>query len=297
MTTTPPTIQLKKIHKTFNKFVTLDQVTLNLHKNTILTLLKPSNYNKTTLLHLISNFKQPNTNTIKVHKHHVTSPTSIIPPKHHHINLIFQNLTLFPHLTTQQNITYNIQHNPNHNIHTNKLLNLIKLHTNNKHIPHKLSNNIQQHITLTQTITPHPNILLLNKPFSNLDQTIQTQLHKKIHQILHDTHQNTIFITHDQTKTLTITNNVTIMTHKQILQITPPKIIYTKPTTPYITTFINISNLIPTKLHNNLTTTHFKNIPLIKSSTTLPNKHTLYLLQPKHFSMIETTNKPTSNNN
>ena len=292
--TLPPAVRLEGIRKTFGELVALDDVALDLRESTMLALLGPSGCGKTTLLRLISGFEQPDSGTVEVRGRRVASATSMVPPERRRVGLVFQDLALFPHLTARQNVAYGIRRDPDHRVRTDELLEMVGLRADAERMPHELSGGMQQRVALARAMAPRPDVLLLDEPFSSLDQAMRTQLRGEVRQILRDARQSAIFVTHDQAEALTIADEVAVMTRGQVLQVAPPEIIYAEPATPYVATFVGVSNLVPAELHDGRARTRFGEVQLVGSSAALPAGHALCLLRPEHFSVIEAADGPAS---
>jgi len=282
-----PAVRMEGIRKTFDSLVALDDVTLELETGSILALLGPSGCGKTTCLRLISGFERPDLGTIEVDGRRVASPTSMVPPERRHVGLVFQDLALFPHLSARQNVAYGIRRDPDQRVRTDELLEMVGLSGDADRLPHELSGGMQQRVALARALAPRPDVLLLDEPFSSLDQAMRTQLRAEVRQILREARQSAIFVTHDQGEALTVADRVAVMTRGQVLQVATPEIIYAEPATPYVATFIGVSNLVSADVGSGLARTRFGTVPLIGASSSRLEGHALCLLRPEHFSIEE----------
>jgi ABC-type Fe3+/spermidine/putrescine transport system ATPase subunit len=291
---TDAAVRLDGIRKAFGEVVALDDVSLELEPGTVLALLGPSGCGKTTALRLISGFEQPDAGTVEVNGRRVASSSSMVPPERRRIGLVFQDLALFPHMTARQNVDYGIRRDPDHTVRTDELLEMVGLSGDAERMPHELSGGMQQRVALARALAPRPDVLLLDEPFSSLDQAMRTQLRAELRQILREARQSAIFVTHDQGEALTIADRVAVMTRGKVLQVDPPEIIYAVPKTPYVATFIGVSNLVSAEVAGSVATTRFGDVRLIGPSDARPDGHALALLRPEHFTVQEAPDGPAS---
>jgi ABC-type Fe3+/spermidine/putrescine transport system ATPase subunit len=146
---------------------------------------------------------------------------------------------------------------------------------------------MQQRVALARALAPRPDVLLLDEPFSSLDQAMRTQLRAEVREILREARQSAIFVTHDQGEALTVADRVAVMTRGRVLQVAAPEVIYAEPATPYVATFIGVSNLVPADVAAGLAVTRFGMVRLIGPPSRHPTGHGLCLLRPEHFSIEE----------
>ncbi len=289
-----PAVRLDGIRKAFGDVVALDDVSLELEPGSMLALLGPSGCGKTTALRLISGFEQPDRGTVEVDGRRVASPTSMVPPERRRVGMVFQDLALFPHLSVRRNVAYGIRKDPDHAVRTDELLEMVGMAADAERMPHELSGGMQQRVALARALAPRPDVLLLDEPFSSLDQAMRTQLRAEVRQILREARQSSIFVTHDQSEALTIADRVAVMTRGRVLQVDSPEIIYAVPATPYVATFIGVSNLVPAEIKRGIATTRLGKVRLIGPLDDRRDGHALTLLRPEHFNIREAPDGPAS---
>ena len=216
----------------------------------------------------------------------VATASSMIAPERRRVGLVFQDLALFPHLTVRANVAYGIRRDPDHHERADELLELVGLATESERMPHELSGGMQQRVALARALAPRPDVLLLDEPFSSLDQAMRTQLRVEVRQILREARQSAVFVTHDQGEALTVADTVAVMTRGRVLQVAPPELIYAEPATPYVATFVGVANLVPAHVVDGVAETRFGRVPLIGQGDRRPDGHSLCLLRPEHFSRV-----------
>ncbi len=280
-------VRLDGISKSYGTVLALDDVSLELEAGTMLALLGPSGCGKTTALRLISGFEQPDAGTVEVNGRRVASRTAMVPPERRRVGLVFQDLALFPHLSVRDNVTYGIRRDPDRRVRTDELLELVGLPGDGERMPHELSGGMQQRVALARALAPRPDVLLLDEPFSSLDQAMRTQLRAEVREILREARQSAIFVTHDQGEALTVADKVAVMTRGRVLQVAPPELIYAEPATPYVATFVGVANLLPGEVRHGSADTRFGPVPLIGPGSRELAGHGLVLLRPEHFAIME----------
>jgi iron(III) transport system ATP-binding protein len=282
-----PSVALSGVRKAFGDVVALDEVDLALEQGTVLALLGPSGCGKTTALRLVSGFERPDAGSVEIDGRLVASPSTMVPPERRRVGLVFQDLALFPHLSARQNVAYGIRRERDHRARTDQLLELVGMDRDAERMPHELSGGMQQRIALARALAPRPDVLLLDEPFSSLDQAMRTQLRAEVRQILREARQSAIFVTHDQGEALTVADTVAVMTRGRVIQVASPELIYTEPATPFVATFVGVSNLVGAELGAGMATTRFGPVRLIPGAERPSIGHALVLLRPEHFHVGE----------
>ncbi|MBA2275642.1 MAG: ABC transporter ATP-binding protein, partial [Chloroflexi bacterium] len=215
-------VRLSGVEKHFGRVTALDHFDLELRSGSMLALLGPSGCGKTTALRLIAGFERPDAGTIEVGGRRVASADASVPPERRRVGLVFQDFALFPHLSVRDNVAYGIRRDPDRDVRVNELLELVGLRADERRMPHELSGGMQQRVAIARALAPRPDVMLLDEPFSNLDQALRTQLRAEVREILRDARQSAIFVTHDQGEALTIADQVAVMSRGRIEQVAAP---------------------------------------------------------------------------
>lgn len=178
----------------------LQGANLQLPTGCIMGLFGASGCGKTTLLRAIAGFEPVQQGTISLGDTTLSSATTHIPPEQRGIGMVFQDYALFPHLNAAQNIAFGLQKHARHARRTRvqELLELVGLAHAQKKYPHELSGGQQQRIALARALAPQPAIVLLDEPFSNLDDDTTQQLIPQVRSILRTAGQTALLVSHNQ---------------------------------------------------------------------------------------------------
>lgn len=277
-----PAVRLDAVSRRFGEVVALDAVDLTLAPGEMLAILGPSGCGKTTALRLIAGFERPDAGRVEIDGRVVAEPGRSVPPEQRRVGLVFQDLALFPHLDVRENVGYGIRRDPGRERRVAELLELVGLAGDARRFPHELSGGMQQRVALARALAPRPDVLLLDEPFSSLDQAMRTQLRVEVRALLRDARQSAIFVTHDQGEALTIADRVAVMARGRVLQVATPEIVYAEPATPFVATFIGVGNLVPGRVLDGSAETRFGSVGIVPSAHGTDGP-ALILLRPEHF--------------
>ena len=230
--------------KTYNDVTAISDVSLNIQKGQIVALLGPSGCGKTTLLRLIAGFASPDKGSIEIGESTVISKHINTPPEKRRVGMVFQEGSLFPHLTVEQNVAYGLTGSGRSSEKVHHLLNLVGLSELRKRMPHELSGGQQQRTALARALAPNPEVLLLDEPFSSLDPGLREQVRSDMLQIIKAAGVTAIFVTHDQEEALLIGDTVAVMNNGTIEQIGTPAEIFHSPNTKFTANFIGVADFI-----------------------------------------------------
>jgi iron(III) transport system ATP-binding protein len=192
---------LKQLTKCYpsQPFPAVDRLSVDLEKGEILALLGPSGCGKTTTLRLIAGFERPDTGVVEIGGKVMADGQMSVPPEGRGVGVVFQEYTLFPHLTVAENILFGLR-KLGVRERTQRLqetLKLVGLEAFGGRYPHELSGGQQQRVALARALAPRPAVLLLDEPFSNLDADLRTQLLHEVYTILRGLETTAVFVTHD----------------------------------------------------------------------------------------------------
>jgi len=178
----------------------IDQFSFSMDKGEIVGVLGPSGSGKSTLLRLISGLEMPAKGTIQIADTFVVSEGRFIQPEDRGVGMVFQDYALFPHMTVKDNILFGLSRLPRkeRKPRLKEMLELVQMEEFEKRYPHELSGGQQQRISLARALAPKPNVLLMDEPFSNLDEDLKDSIRKELRAILKKANMSCIMVTHDR---------------------------------------------------------------------------------------------------
>jgi len=287
-----PAVRMSGVTKAFGSVVALGDFDMEVRRGRILCLLGPSGCGKTTALRLIAGFEQPDRGSVEINGRRVASPGSSIPPERRRVGMVFQDFALFPHLSVRENVAYGIRRDPDRDVRVDELLEMVGLTADADRMPHQLSGGMQQRVAVARALAPRPDVILLDEPFSNLDQALRTQLRVEVREILRRTEATAVFVTHDQEEALTMGDEVCVMSRGRIEQCDVPEIIYAEPRNPFVAGFVGIANLVHAECAGGFAETRFGAVRLIGPAERQPEGRALAVLRPEHFETSEAPDGP-----
>ena len=237
-------IELKDVTKRFGDVVAVDNVSFTIEKGEFFALLGPSGCGKTTILRMISGFETPTEGEVYIGGELMTR----VPAFRRPTNLVFQQLSLFPHMSVFKNIGFGLEmkRTPKKKIKkaVYEVLELVELEGFAERRIHQLSGGQQQRVAIARALVNHPTVLLLDEPLGALDLKLRNQMQLELKRIQQEVGTTFIYVTHDQGEALTMSNRIAVMNNGFIEQIGESDNIYENPETVFVANFIGETNLI-----------------------------------------------------
>ncbi|BDR59662.1 ABC transporter ATP-binding protein [Xylocopilactobacillus apicola] len=217
---------------------TLHDLNFTINDGELVCLLGPSGGGKSTTLNLISGLLVPTNGQIFFDEQDVTN----LSPLERKIGMVFQNYSLYPHLNVENNIAFplKIAHWPKEKrlARAAELAKLVHVDDQLKKSVNELSGGQQQRVAIARALAKDPNILLLDEPLSNLDARLRMEMRDEIRRIQQETKITTIFVTHDQSEAMHISDSVMVLHAAQIQQYSKPNELYDHPANEFVASFI-----------------------------------------------------------
>ncbi|HWH24559.1 MAG TPA: ABC transporter ATP-binding protein [Candidatus Limnocylindria bacterium] len=289
-----PAVRMAGIVKRFGAVTALDGFDLEVPAGGILALLGPSGCGKTTALRLICGFEQPDAGSIEINGRQVATPMAAVPPERRRVGMVFQDFALFPHLNVRDNVGYGIRRDPDQRVRVNELLAMVGLTGDADRLPHQLSGGMQQRVALARALAPRPDVILLDEPFSNLDQALRTQLRGEVREILRRARTTAVFVTHDQDEALTVADHVCVMSRGRVEQCATPEIIYAEPATAFVASFVGTANFVHADCAGGVAHTAHGPVRLLGPAGRRQEGRALVVLRPEHFDVGEAPDGPST---
>ncbi|WP_117190319.1 ABC transporter ATP-binding protein [Rhizobium terrae] len=243
-------LQLSDITKTYGHFTALDNVSLSVDKGEFVTFLGPSGSGKTTTLMIIAGFEKASGGSVKVGGQSISQ----LAPHERNIGIVFQNYALFPHKTAVENVYFPLQMRGVGRAQglrqAEDMLSLVGLKGFGHRHPKELSGGQQQRVALARALVFEPSLLLLDEPLGALDKNLREQMQIEIKRIQRSLGVTTIFVTHDQSEAMSMSDRIVVFEKGRIEQAAAPLDIYHRPQTSFVAAFIGESNLIPATITN-----------------------------------------------
>ena len=232
----------------FGDFAAVDDVTLSVEEGEFVTLLGPSGCGKTTLLNLISGFLQPTSGRIEIAGKDVVG----VPPEARDTAMCFQSYALFPHLTVEENIIFGLKQRhmerAERAARLNEITAQVDLGEHLSKLPNQLSGGQQQRVALGRALAVRPYVMLFDEPLSNLDAKLREQVRYEIRKIQRDFGLTAIYVTHDQSEALAMSDRIFIMNRGRLEQSGAPEDIYHRPRTRFVADFVGSANVLDAEI-------------------------------------------------
>jgi iron(III) transport system ATP-binding protein len=245
-----PYLTLDRIVKRFasrdgsGDVVAVDSVSLVVEQGEFVTLLGPSGCGKTTTLRMIAGFETPSEGQLILDGAVINDR----PPNRREMAMVFQSYALFPHLNVFENVAYGprLRQLPDAEIRerVGAVLGLAGLKGMERRAPNQLSGGQQQRVALARALVMEPKVLLMDEPLSNLDAKLREQMRTEIRRIQQTLGITTVYVTHDQSESMTLSDRIVVMNRGKIEQVAPPRQIYERPATAFVADFIGQSNFL-----------------------------------------------------
>jgi spermidine/putrescine ABC transporter ATP-binding subunit len=241
-------VRLEGVSKSFGEVLALQDASLQIHRGEILTLLGPSGGGKTTLLNLVAGFVGPDSGSIHIDGRPVTD----VPPYKREIGVLFQNYALFPHMDVASNVGYGLKMRGTAKAAMQRriaeVLALVRLTGYESRKPRQLSGGQQQRVALARALAVSPKVLLLDEPFSALDKNLRASMQLELKDIQRKLGVTTIFVTHDQSEALSLSDRIAVLSEGRICQVGTPDAIYRRPADRFVAAFVGEVNVFRARL-------------------------------------------------
>ena len=249
------------VSKTFGDTVAVRNASFEVQHGEIVALLGPSGCGKTTTLRILAGFEHPDDGLVRINGATVVGPNVWRPPERRQVGIVPQDFALFPHLSVAENIAFGLSNGhrawwtrplrrlrrPEPSSRVSEMLELVDLRGFADRYPHELSGGEAQRVALARALAPQPAAVLLDEPFSNLDQNLRASLRLAMRRILKAANTAAVFVTHDREEALSLADRVAVMRDGRIEQIGAPGDIYYRPRTRFIGAFVGDANILPAR--------------------------------------------------
>lgn len=236
-------VSIIDVSKSFGSLKAINRLNITVENGEFLSLLGPSGCGKTTLLRLIAGLVIPDSGRILIGGQQVEH----IPTYERNLAMVFQNYSLFPHMTVFDNVNFGLKIRglalDEARKRVGKALEMVRLPGYETRYPNQLSGGQQQRVALARAIVYEPDVLLLDEPFGALDRKLREEMQIELKTLQRELGVTTIFVTHDQEEALTISHRIAVMWSGHLEQLDTPEGIYERPASAFVSDFIGITNL------------------------------------------------------
>ena len=244
-------VRFTGVQKTYDgEHLVVKNLDLDIRRGEFVTLLGPSGSGKTTTLMMLAGFEVPTHGEIVLDGR----PIKNVPPHQRDIGMVFQNYALFPHMTVEENLAFplSVRKMPKAEVRqrVDRALSMIKLESLAKRRPGQLSGGQQQRVALARALVFSPQLVLMDEPLGALDKRLREHMQLEIKQIHESTGITVVYVTHDQSEALTMSDRIAVFNDGVIQQIDKPDALYERPVNSFVANFIGENNMLHGAVEN-----------------------------------------------
>ncbi len=243
-------LSVQEVTKRFGDFTAVDQVSFGVEDGKFFSILGPSGCGKTTLLRMIAGFYKPDGGTILFNGKNMDG----VAPNKRPVNLVFQNLALFPMMNVHENIAFGLRRRGEKGPGVDKkvldLLERVGLPESGKKQISQLSGGQKQRIAIARCLIMEPSVLLLDEPLGALDAKLREHMKVELKRLQSQVGTTFVYITHDQSEAMVMSDTVAVMNNGHFEQIGAPQELYHEPKSSFVAQFVGNNNKLRVKLHS-----------------------------------------------
>lgn len=238
-------VEFERVQKSYDgETLVVKDLNLTMPRGEFLTMLGPSGSGKTTCLMMLAGFETATHGEIKLGGR----PINNIPPHKRGIGMVFQNYALFPHMTVAENLSFPLEvrkiGKSDREDKVKRALDMVQMGEFGGRRPAQLSGGQQQRIALSRALVFEPELVLMDEPLGALDKQLREHMQFEITKLAHDLGITTVYVTHDQTEALTMSDRVAVFDDGRIQQLAPPDLLYEAPENSFVAQFIGENNTL-----------------------------------------------------
>jgi ABC-type Fe3+/spermidine/putrescine transport system ATPase subunit len=237
-------LRLESVGKRFGEHTVLESISLDVERGEFLTLLGESGSGKTTLLRIVAGFEEATSGRVLLENQRLDA----MPPHRRPIHTVFQSYALFPHMSVFDNVSYGLRVRgcPRKEMisRVEEALAKVRMERFAKQFPRQISGGQKQRVALARALVNRPRLLLLDEPLSALDANLRLEMQRELKLLQREVGITFIFVTHDQSEALAISDRVVLLRHGKVEQCGTPRAVYSTPRTAYAAGFLGKSNLV-----------------------------------------------------
>ena len=254
-----PRLEIKNLHRAYDGRAVVDNVSLQIMPGQVTCLLGPSGCGKSTTLRMIAGVEMQDSGTIHVDGNLICDTVFRIPPERREIGLMFQDFALFPHLSVADNVAFGLKagSKAEKRARVVELLDRVDLGQFVDGYPHQLSGGEQQRVALARALAPRPRIMLMDEPFSGLDNRLRDGIRDETLSILKEEDTAVLLVTHEPDEAMRMADEIALMRDGKIVQQGAPYNVYTRPLDRASVAFFSDANVLRAEVSGALAMTPF----------------------------------------
>ncbi|WP_244561437.1 ABC transporter ATP-binding protein [Ensifer aridi] len=242
-------VKFSGIQKTYDgETLVVKNLNLDITRGEFLTMLGPSGSGKTTTLMMLAGFEVPTQGSILLEGRSIGG----MPPHKRNIGMVFQNYALFPHMTVEENLAFPLKvrkfEKPEIEVRIKRALDMVRLDAQSKRRPGQLSGGQQQRVALARALVFEPKLVLMDEPLGALDKQLREEMQLEIKHIHENLGITVVYVTHDQSEALTMSDRIAVFNDGVIQQIAAPAELYERPQNPFVAQFVGENNRLHGKV-------------------------------------------------
>jgi iron(III) transport system ATP-binding protein len=258
MSASEPRLVVEHLLRRFGAREVVRDLSLTIEAGQVVCLLGPSGCGKSTSLRMIAGVDDPDGGVIRIDGREVFGASGVVPPERRSVGLMFQDFALFPHLTVGSNIAFGLTGaRDDKQKRVRELLARMELTRYEDAFPHELSGGEQQRVALARAVAPRPKIMLMDEPFSGLDDRLRDQVRDHTLSVLRDEGTAVLLVTHEPDEAMRMGDEILLMREGAIVQRGTPYQVYNAPVDLAAAAFFSDLNVIPARVQGALTDTAF----------------------------------------
>lgn len=256
---TTPRLELSGLHKRYGNAEAVTDVSLTVAPSEVVCLLGPSGCGKSTTLRIAAGVEHQDKGSVLIDGQAVSDATTHLPPERRSVGLMFQDFALFPHLSISKNVAFGLQKSERFSRRKTALeyLERVGMQDHADKFPHELSGGEQQRVALARALAPRPQVMLMDEPFSGLDNRLRDDVRDTALSVLKDEGAAVLLVTHDPEEALRMADRIALMRAGRVVQIGAPYHIYNNPADRTTAAFFSDLNVIHGEVHSRQTDTPF----------------------------------------
>ncbi|MDX1593419.1 MAG: ABC transporter ATP-binding protein [Gammaproteobacteria bacterium] len=236
-------VNFQNVQKSYDgETLVVKDFNLEVERGEFVTLLGPSGSGKTTCLMMVAGFETPTHGDILLNG----TPITNVPPHKRGIGMVFQNYTLFPHMTVAENLAFPLEvrkvDKSQIDERVQNALDMVRLGEFGTRRPAQLSGGQQQRVALARALVFEPDLVLMDEPLGALDKNLREEMQLEIKHIHEEIGISVIFVTHDQSEALTMSNRIAVFNDGVVQQCAAPDVLYEEPENAFVAYFIGENN-------------------------------------------------------